>query len=215
MRRRTRSQDGWFLYNFVTFWKFAKPVKQSPIVAKGCSADVSKDKLNKHKLTNVLLKKRLRMCTHQYVTYTLVCRYKKTQARKRQVTPTLRHTNTRNYRTQYTNLKHTRAHVLSLFDINSVFQDDIAFSRNHAACTSNKQTHTCNTTAPLPLTRCAGLRHKCEPSSVATTTFYSRAWVLRGRWIIVALLIPFLQNRLQGKNVIIKQHQLISNFSSD
>lgn len=95
-------------------------------------------------------------------------------------TNTETHSNTRNYRTQYTNLKHTRGHVLSLFDINSVFQDDIAFSRNHAACFSNKQTHTNTTTDPLPLTRCALLRHKREPSSVATTTFYSRAWVLRG-----------------------------------
>lgn len=130
-------------------------------------------------------------------------------------TNTKTHSNTRNYRTQYTNLKHTRAHVPSLFGINSVFQDDIAFSRNHAASTTNEPTHTNTTTAPLPLTRCAVLRHKREPSSVATTTFYSRAWVLRGRLIIVALLILFLQNRLQGKNVTIKQQQLTSNFSCD
>jgi len=192
VRRRTRSQDGWFLYNFVTFWRFAKPVKQSPIAAKGCSADVRKDKLNKYKLTNVLLQKKIKSV------YSPVCHLhvdlqvqEDTSTKTSSHTNTETHSNTRDYRTQYTNLKHTRARVLSLFDFNSVFQDDIAFSRNHAACTSNKQTHTNPTAAPLPLTRCAVLRHKREPSSVATTTFYSRAWVLRGRLIIVARLIPF------------------------
>lgn len=132
------------------------------------------------------------------------------QVQEDRSTKTSSHTNTETHKhtklqnTVHKSQTHARAHVLSLFDINSVLQDDIAFSRNHAASTTNEQTHTNNTTAPLPLTRCAVLRHKREPSSVATTTFYSRAWVLRGRLIIVAPLIFLLQNRLQGKNVIIK-----------
>jgi len=116
-------------------------------------------------------------------------RHKHENVKSHQHWDTLKHTRLQN--TVHKSQTHARARVLSLFDFNSVFQDDIAFSRNHAACTSNKQTHTNPTAAPLPLTRCAVLRHKREPSSVATTTFYSRAWVLRGRLIIVARLIPF------------------------
>lgn len=116
MRRRTRSQDGWFLYNFVTFWRFAKPVKQSPIVVKGCSADVSKDKPNKHKLTNVLLKTRLRLCTHQYVTYTLICRYKLENVKSHQ------HWDTRTHETteHSTQISNTRAHTNWVYSILTV-----------------------------------------------------------------------------------------------
>ena len=93
----------------------------------------------------------------------------------------------------------TRAHTYWVYSILTVCFKPI--SRFHGTIPPALATsiHINTATAPLPLTRCAVLRHKHEPSSVAITTFYSRAWVLRKRWIIVALLIPFFAKSFAKK----------------
>jgi hypothetical protein len=147
------------------------------------------------------------MCTHKYVLSgpQADVQVQDTITETSKVTSTLAHTQTHET-TVHRSETNARAHVFSVFNINSTFQHDIAFSRNHAACKTAAQTQTNTTTVPLPLTRCASLRHQCEPSSVATTTFYSRAWVLRGAMDPRCFFNPFLlQNRLQRNKVVIKQ----------